>query len=242
MNLLSKRILITKEDTMKHSPLWQNKQRPPSRLARRWGRKNLGGLAVAVSLLLAGVSDANAGQIDIKVYPGTLCKETAREPESGRTKGRFVLNRTPTGNAGIATRDAGRNRPNQIRPPIQTHVSYDGSGRVFNRTTSSVTVVCPLIRDNSKKAWQEIQVSVADRHHTQDISCRAFSAKEDGLPVASTTDHSTGSNISSFASQILLLGKPAQERDYGTFYVRCNIPGKDSGYASGILTYRIIER
>ena len=190
---------------MNQAALWQSPQMSfSSNPSRRFRRRGLKGLAAAFALLLAGASGAQGfpleakGKVDVKVYPGTMCRSSDR-------------------------------------------VSYDGYGRVFNHTNAAVIVTCPFVRDKVKGPWISIKVTVADRHPTEDIRCKAHSAREDGLTLSGTAASSTAYDTDESASQLLVLGSPSQHRDYGIFYLRCELPRRNAGRASGLLSYRIAE-
>jgi hypothetical protein len=125
---------------------------------------------------------------------------------------------------------------------VQSTLAYDGYGRVYNPGTMTVQIICPIVRENVKSLWREIHVVVHDRHFTDDVRCRAASAQTDGLGWWSATQSSTGSNINWWESQTLdLVPEPNSGRDWGSFYLTCDVPAVYQNQQSGILTYRTLE-
>jgi hypothetical protein len=119
-----------------------------------------------------------------------------------------------------------------------------GEGRVVNYASSPVTVICPIVRDNTAAKWSSVAVVVADRSAAADLSCTAISAQHDGLygGFNPETKHTTGADFDWWVSQTLVFAPPSQERDNGTYFVRCTIPGQHQGWdPSGVYSYRIDE-
>ena len=52
---------------------------------------------------------------------------------------------------------------------------YYSSSVLANRTASTQSAVCPIVRDNVTQPWQRLAVRVRDRHDTQNITCVAYS-------------------------------------------------------------------
>jgi hypothetical protein len=121
---------------------------------------------------------------------------------------------------------------------------YNGEGRLLNYSSSPLTVICPMVRDNTTAPWQSVAVVVADRSTAADVSCTAVSAQHDGLwgGFNPETKKTTGADFDWWVSRTLSFGPPSQERDNGTYFVRCTIPGKQQGWdPSGVYSYRIVE-
>jgi hypothetical protein len=119
-----------------------------------------------------------------------------------------------------------------------------GEGRVLNYSSSPVTVICPIVRDHTTAKWYSVAVVVADRSTAADVSCTAVSAQHDGLygGFNPETKKTTGADFDWWVSQTLAFAPQSQERDNGTYFVRCTIPGKQPGWdPSGIYSYRIDE-
>ncbi|WP_437607346.1 hypothetical protein WMF20_42025 [Sorangium sp. So ce834] len=119
-------------------------------------------------------------------------------------------------------------------------VSYDINGRVHNPTASTQTVICPIVRDVTDSKWNQLTVVVADRHYSENVSCRAWSAQTDGLGWYQQTN-TTGSFPDWWSAQELTFGTQPTERHDGTYYLECSIPPRYSGLDSGVLSYRITE-
>lgn len=123
-------------------------------------------------------------------------------------------------------------------------IVYNGEGRLLNYSSSPVAVICPIVRDITTAPWLSVEVVVADRSTAADVSCTAVSAQHDGLygGFNPQTKKTTGADYDWWVSRTLVFGPPSQERDNGTYFVRCTIPGKQPGWdPSGIYSYRIHE-
>jgi hypothetical protein len=123
-------------------------------------------------------------------------------------------------------------------------VVRSGEGRVLNHSSSPVAVICPIVRDNATAKWFSVAVVAADRSTAADVSCTAVSAQHDGIygGFNPETKKTTGANFDWWVSQTLVFGPQSQERDNGTYFVRCTIPGRQAGWdPSGIYSYRIDE-
>jgi hypothetical protein len=119
-------------------------------------------------------------------------------------------------------------------------VEYNASGRIFNPSSNSaVTVLCPIVRDNTTAPWTTIEVVVFDQHPNLNVSCTAFSFRRDGVAANSIVRTSAGSSTN---AQTLSFGSVA-EFDRGYFFLRCVIPqsAPTSGALSGIASYFIQE-
>jgi hypothetical protein len=119
-----------------------------------------------------------------------------------------------------------------------------GEGRVLNYSSSPVTVICPIVRDHTTAKWYSVAVVVADRSTAADVSCTAVSAQHDGLygGFNPETKRTTGADFDWWVSRTLVFGPPSQERDNGTYFVRCTIPGTQQGWdPSGVYSYHIDE-
>jgi hypothetical protein len=134
-----------------------------------------------------------------------------------------------------------------VQEGVTSTVLYTAEGRVLNpSTTAPVTVNCPIVRDTVLERWDSVNVVVADRNLSGDISCTAISAQTDGLfgGFNPETQETSGGSFDPFDSVTLTFGPPAQERDRGTYFLRCTIPPREAQAGvepSGIYSYRIDE-
>lgn len=116
--------------------------------------------------------------------------------------------------------------------------SYNSNGQLFNTSsTTSMTIVCPLVRDDVLGQWDAVQVIAIDQHLSEGVSCRGVSARPDGNTLVQTSFRTTSGNSSS-GQPLLLPG--ASEVDRGAFFVRCIIPVVGAA-ASGVASYLIAE-
>ena len=113
---------------------------------------------------------------------------------------------------------------------------YYSSAVIANRTASSVSVVCPIVRDNLEQGWQRIHVFVNDRHSTRDIECIARALEADGSHGASTSVQSSGT-----IPQMLTLG-PVAAPQHGPYVLVCQLPPmEEPNQPSYISSYRVYE-
>lgn len=127
-------------------------------------------------------------------------------------------------------------------------VYYDGNGRVLNPSTSSVTVICPIVRDASTEKWARIRVVVADRNPNANVTCSARSNQTDGLGWSYNPNNPLPAgffDLNWWVSKTLEFSPPVDERDEGTYFVSCTIPRRYSNgsqvYDSGVYSYRVHE-
>lgn len=114
----------------------------------------------------------------------------------------------------------------------------DSVGGVWNdSTTSTLTVLCPFVRDNESSPWISITARVRDLHGGDQLCCTAYSRSELGA-LSSSNQQCTGitNNLTSLTFPSLI------DSNNGYFYLRCVIPPKTSTASrSGIWSYRIDE-
>jgi hypothetical protein len=105
-------------------------------------------------------------------------------------------------------------------------IDYTAGGTVVNpSTTTAVTVLCPIVRDNAVRPWKLIEVVVIDQHVNLNVSCTALSFSRDGATSSSIVRSSSGNSTT---AQILSFDGVA-EFDRGYHFVRCQIPQANPG-------------
>ena len=118
----------------------------------------------------------------------------------------------------------------------------DNSGRLYNSSgTSTLSVICPIVRDNTGSPSFSANVKVIDQHVSQAVSCRAISQSGDGnttLQTPSVSSFPNGGNSSSGFSINLgsLAGFPN-----GYHFIRCSIPPLNAEY-SAVASYQVTEQ
>ncbi|MDH5545069.1 MAG: hypothetical protein OEZ43_05715 [Gammaproteobacteria bacterium] len=110
------------------------------------------------------------------------------------------------------------------------------NGNIENRQTSSVTVICPIVRDvhatgNRVKAV----VNVRNMHATGNIACWLWSRNQDGAYVSQAYATTAGTG-----NTTLTLGYINGELT-GDYFFRCNIPGRYNNSSSLIRNYYVLE-
>ena len=116
---------------------------------------------------------------------------------------------------------------------------YYSGVSVANRTDSTSSAVCPLVRTNSTKAWRAIVVFVRDRHASQDISCVAQARDLTGVAGSgwSETQSTSGEG-----DQTLVFGAPgATLPPYGPYVVTCSLPPMVDNLPSYIASILLVE-
>ncbi len=122
------------------------------------------------------------------------------------------------------------------------NVQYDVNGRVYNRGTSPVTVVCPIVRQNETAAWSSLKVVLANRNSSQTINCKAYSGQVDGNGYAQSLN-STAYNPEWYQFETLTFTPPTFVRAEGTYYLTCTLPPMQTGAANAsmIMSYTLAE-
>ncbi len=133
--------------------------------------------------------------------------------------------------AGAECRAAGSN---------QGLVTYDSNGRIGNPTSQTVSIICPIPRQNDVSGWTELLVTVADRHTTLDVVCDAYSAQVDGAGYSQRLT-STAYSPDWWQFETLTFGPPTFVRQNGTFYLACVLPPAQDGRVSLLNSYAIAE-
>ena len=117
--------------------------------------------------------------------------------------------------------------------------NYTSNGRLFNSSAvSTMTVLCPIVRDLTQDPWNTIEVVAIDQHLNQNVTCRGFSNSRDGGLFGQTAALSTAGNGN--AGQVLDLGGGIWEEARGYYFAKCDIPPVGAAQ-SGIASYIVVE-
>lgn len=99
---------------------------------------------------------------------------------------------------------------------------YYSGVSVANRTNSTASAVCPIVRHNHTDGWWAIVVVVRDRHSTQNVSCTAQARDVYGAAGSGWSDTQSSSGE---GDQLLNFSPPAGTApDYGPYVLVCSIP------------------
>ena len=111
-----------------------------------------------------------------------------------------------------------------------------GGSLIANRTNSTRSAVCPIVRDNVTQPWQGLSVRVRDRHDSGNITCVAHSRNLDATSGWLQTQSTAGEGF-----QSLNFG-PIGESTWGAYTLVCQLPAmQDVNQPSYISTYFIRE-
>ena len=110
------------------------------------------------------------------------------------------------------------------------------SNVIANRTNSTFSVRCPIIRENPTDPYLRISVTLRDRHDTQDVRCQVVGAKPFGGQFSSPVESTNGTG-----DQVLVFG-PINAPDNASYSVVCSIPPMIKINQPSYLTlYRVLE-
>jgi hypothetical protein len=109
-------------------------------------------------------------------------------------------------------------------------VEYTNAGAVKNTSIDDpelgtqgqfLLVTCPIVRDQTKKRWDLIQVRVFSPHTLQRVNCTARSSDRDGNSVDSEFQTAAFDDVN---HQTLEFGPAEVDVDRGTFTLLCILP------------------
>ena len=121
-----------------------------------------------------------------------------------------------------------------------TKATYTRNGSVKNSSTSSMTVHCPIIRDNhSLHGIEYIEVSYSENNRRTKLSCDAESRSKTGSLLSSNkARHGSGQSN----QRMIILHGPRKLKAGAYYTLSCTIPGKTHKGYSAIHSYQVIER
>ena len=128
-----------------------------------------------------------------------------------------------------------------VQPGASRTVQYDNSGRVINQSASSVSLICPIVRDHSDEKWSHIVVRVVDRSSgAGNVVCQTRRIRAtDGASAIVETQQTTG-----FSDAIQSLGFSTEPGSVGildTYVLTCSLPPNNGNGPSSILSYGVEE-
>ena len=127
------------------------------------------------------------------------------------------------------------------RGSSNSSINHIADGGVFNSSSSSpLSLVCPVPRDNPTARYDSIKVVVVDQHPSSNVTCEVHANNRSGFESNKSDVLSSSGSLA--AGQVLTFA-PIPEFDYGSYTILCVIPSVDplDGGASGIASYLISE-
>jgi hypothetical protein len=111
---------------------------------------------------------------------------------------------------------------------------------VANRTDSTKSAICPIVRGNGTQRWSQIEVYVRDLHSTANITCIAYARANNGL--AGTGWQDTRSTVGE-GDQVLVFPAPAVGLpNHGPYAIVCSLPPMEEiNQPSFIASYVVFE-
>jgi hypothetical protein len=126
------------------------------------------------------------------------------------------------------------------RPDAESEgtVYYSTSGAVYNvSTTETLTLVCPVVRDNTADAWVAISVVARNPGDAGVIWCTAES-RYSSSTLYKKDDRYLGEGGTSWIT-VPFEAKPAPAS--GFYQIICRLPRHSKQYAPGIASYSVTE-
>lgn len=123
---------------------------------------------------------------------------------------------------------------------VATTYSSSGSrpGAIYNRSTSStLAVICPVVRDNTSEDVKSAWVYVVDRS-SYAVECELCFQSPTGSTESCASDSSTGSSAT---PQALSISGPGTPVSNGHLYFYCEIPPASGSNYSYLISYQVHE-
>lgn len=115
--------------------------------------------------------------------------------------------------------------------------SFGSGALIANRTASTRSAVCPLVRDVVSGLFQSVRVYVRDRHSRLDIKCQVRGFDAFGQTVyTSPMVSSSGEGFDT-----LVFGPALAQSNWGPLVLSCQLPPMEGNVPSYIASYRILE-
>lgn len=125
-------------------------------------------------------------------------------------------------------------------------LDYAPNGTVANLSaTSSMTLVCPIVRDNTTNidGWESVEVGYFDKHTADAISCSAQARRFDGTTEWDEGGLSVDTGVGWDKTNMIFDDPTNDSANGGYYYVKCILPPKQGASPpSGIAWYRIEEK
>ena len=111
-----------------------------------------------------------------------------------------------------------------------TNMAYGVTGSLANKSTGTIRVHCPIVRDNFKKdlGIEHIQVNFSDYHKRVKLTCKAEAWSNSGRLLSSKSATGSGQN----SQGMLFLHGPRNVKGAAYFTLVCDVPGKVNGKSS----------
>jgi hypothetical protein len=117
---------------------------------------------------------------------------------------------------------------------------YYSGVSVANRTDSTKSAVCPIVRSNGTQRWSHIEVYVRDRHSTANITCVASARATSGLAGTGWSD--TRSTVGEGDQVLAFPAPPVGLPNFGPYVIVCSIPAMEEvNQPSYIASYVVSE-
>lgn len=146
--------------------------------------------------------------------------------------------------APVAAQDA-KNYPGALclaSGSANTSVARSTNGRGFNQATTTVTFICPAIKDTTSLAGGRAWVIDQNPGSGEAVTCFLRSGRPDSTTAlfsSDTTDPSGGTFSSS--SPVLLTFDAVPNVSDSFYFLQCSVPGTFNGVQSGVVMYQVIE-
>ncbi len=120
-------------------------------------------------------------------------------------------------------------------------VLYDSGGRAVNpSTTSFVSLVCPIVRDETGEKWNSVEVRVVDRNSGNgNVVCQTRRTTSDGSSTIVETRATTG--FSNAVQSLTFTTDPISVGGLDTYVLTCSLPPNNGNGASSLLSYSVLE-
>lgn len=113
------------------------------------------------------------------------------------------------------------------------------AGAVSNTSASAATIHCPIVRDQIDNVVNQVDLTVADRHPTQNICCHLMSRSDTNVTETTQSSCETDTGVSTLT---LLSGSASFDPpDRASLMLICTIPPASGGQASEIFRYYVTE-
>lgn len=120
--------------------------------------------------------------------------------------------------------------------PVEATYNYGYSNL---STTSSATIICPLVRLQDTSPWTSITASLYDRNSSSEVSCEVWTSNRDGTggvftPIASSGNSASVQNVSVTASN-------SWANATSQVVIKCIIPPYTGSGASHVVGFSVSD-
>jgi hypothetical protein len=128
-----------------------------------------------------------------------------------------------------------------VRLGTNNSIYYTGSGGIANPSTTTVTVVCPIVRDSVTANYSSVKVVVQDLNPSTNVACSVHATSQTGFLWHAYPNNPLPPNYSNSQLYTFNIGQLPQAIDRGSYFVTCDLPPVYNGGTSGVFSYRIDE-